>query len=86
MAALAGVPSDVIKRAKTILNSIISDETEKLYKPKKKETEPQPAQISLGDIASNEIIEELKRMDVTSMSAIDTMNELYRLSLKAKEI
>ena len=86
VAALAGVPSDVIKRAKTILNSIISDETEKLYKPKKKETEPQQAQISLGDIASNEIIEELKRMDVTTMTAIDTMNELYRLSLKAKEI
>ena len=32
------------------------------------------------------LVEELKNMDVTTMTAIDAMNTLYRLSLKAKEL
>ena len=85
VAALAGVPNDVIKRAKQILAAIAADETEGLYKPKK--AEPQPdAQIGFGDLAAREILDELKSMDVTTMTAIDTMNTLYKLTLKAKEI
>ena len=85
VAALAGVPGDVIKRAKKILASIANDETDKLYKPKKQETQ-ENGQIGFGDFAAKEIIDELKTMDVTTMTAIDTMNILYKLSQKAKEL
>ena len=37
------------------------------------------------DIAGREILEELKTIDVTTMTAIDAMNKLYQLSNKAKE-
>ena len=86
VAALAGVPGDVIKRAKTILKGIVEGETDKLYKKPKKKDEPQIVQMEFSDMAGREIIEELKNMDVTTMTAIDTMNKLYQLSLKAKEL
>ncbi|MCH5211473.1 MAG: DNA mismatch repair protein MutS [Oscillospiraceae bacterium] len=86
VAALAGVPNEVIKRAKAILNGIVEGETDKLYKKPKKAEAHGSAQMEFGDMAGREIIEELKNMDVTTMTAIDTMNKLYQLSLKAKEL
>lgn len=84
VAALAGVPQDVIKRAKVILKKIVEGDTDKLYKQKK---QPEPeTQIGFEDMAGREIIDELKNMDVTTLTAIDAMNKLYQLSLKAKEI
>lgn len=85
VAALAGVPQEVIKRAKAILKGII--ENEPLYKNQKKTAEPAVSnQIGFEDMAGREIINELKDMDVTTLTAIDAMNKLYQLSLKAKEL
>ncbi|MGN1116285.1 MAG: DNA mismatch repair protein MutS, partial [Candidatus Ornithomonoglobus sp.] len=86
VAALAGLPSEVIKRAKTILKGIIEDNPDKLYKRSKKQPEPASAQIGFEDMAGRELLDELKKMDVTTMTAIDAMNKLYQLSLKAKEL
>ncbi len=84
VAALAGVPQDVIKRAKVILKKIVEGDTDKLYKQKK---QPEPEmQIGFEDMAGRAIIDELKNMDVTTLTAIDAMNKLYQLSMKAKEI
>ncbi|MGM9936434.1 MAG: DNA mismatch repair protein MutS [Candidatus Ornithomonoglobus sp.] len=86
VAALAGLPSEVIKRAKTILQGIIEDNPDKLYKSGKKQPEPVSSQLGLEDMAGRELLDELKMMDVTTMTAIDAMNKLYQLSLKAKEL
>ncbi len=85
VAALAGVPQEVIKRAKTILKKIVSGDTEKLYK-KTEQSEPVNSQMDMEDMAGRQIIEELKAMDVTTLTAIDAMNKLYQLSLTAKKL
>ena len=80
VAALAGVPQEVITRAKEILRSISEgDEIGYSYTP-------QQESFEFDDEQTAQIISELKDMDVTTMTAIDAMNALYKLSLKAKEM
>ena len=80
VAALAGVPQEVITRAKEILISISEgDEIGYSYTP-------QQESFAFDDEQTAQIISELKDMDVTTMTAIDAMNALYKLSLKAKEM
>lgn len=86
VAALAGVPDEVIRRAKAILKNITEGDTQSLYKKTKKVTEQTNDQIGFGDLQGQEILNALKAMDVTTMTAIDAMNTLYKLSLKAKEL
>ena len=85
VAALAGVPDAVIKRAKEILKGIVENDEAMLYKKQNKSIEIDTNQIGFEDIAGREILEELKTIDVTTMTAIDAMNKLYQLSLRAKE-
>ncbi len=80
VAALAGVPQAVIRRAKEILKSISEgDEIGYSYTP----AQETPA---YDENETSEIISQLKDMDVTTMTAIDAMNTLYQLSLKAKDL
>ncbi|MDD6214741.1 MAG: DNA mismatch repair protein MutS [Firmicutes bacterium] len=83
VAALAGVPKPVIKRAKEILKKIESDDIEGAYKIKKSSGET--AQIGFEDNAAHDIFEELKIMDVTTFTPIEALNKLYELTKKAKE-
>lgn len=85
VAALAGVPQEVIRRAKEILKKIENDNVQAAYKPSTKREEPSP-QIGFGEQAALEITEELRQMDVTTFTPIEAMNTLYALSKKAKEI
>lgn len=85
VAALAGVPQEVIRRAKEILKKIENDDMQGAYKEKAKAETPQ-MQMGFGDQAALEIAEELKRMDVTTFTPIEAMNTLYTLSQKAKEL
>ena len=84
VAKLAGVPNDVIKRAKEILAKIESSDGETLKKPIKHCAE-QTAQIGFEDGMADEIYEELKKLDVTTLTPIEAMNTLYELANKAKE-
>ncbi len=85
VAALAGVPREVITRAKEILKKIENDELGEAYKTDKKEEAPQ-AQLGFEEIAAMELVRQIAAMDVTTFTPIEAMNELYKLSLKAKEI
>ncbi len=84
VAALAGVPEAVIKRAKKILENIENKDGVKIKAPKKEE-EP-IAQIGFGEAFNSEIIEELKKIDVTVYTPVEALNKLYELTKKAKEI
>ncbi len=84
VAALAGVPSAVIGRAKKILESIENKEGVKVKNTARQE-EPQ-AQISFGQGFADEIVEELKKLDVTVYTPVEALNKLYELSKRAKEI
>ena len=83
VAALAGVPKEVINGAKKILKKIENDEI--VVEHKEKTDEP-VNQIGFGDGIANAIADELKTMDVTTFTPIEAMNKLFELSQKAKEI
>lgn len=96
VAKLAGVPDMVIDRAKEIANQLLdNDITEKVQsiavdtkgdgKIKKVERldELDMAQMSLFDTVKDEdVINELKEIDISSMTPLDAMNTLYRLQSK----
>ena len=84
VAALAGLPHEVISRAKTVLKKIENDEIIQV-KGTKKEEEP-TAQIGFGDEIANDIKTELKTLDVNTLTPIEAMTELYKLINMAKEI
>lgn len=84
VAALAGVPKEVISGAKKILKKIENDEIVVEHTAKKHEDTSN--QIGFGDSIANEIADELKTMDVTTYTPIEAMNKLYELANKAKEI
>ena len=85
VAALAGVPKEVISNAKKILKSVENDEIS-VQQPKRAETHEIQNQIGFEDNAANEIAEELKGLDVTTLTPIEALNMLYKLTNKAKEI
>ena len=81
VAKLAGVSDDVIKRAKEILASLEDGKDDvKLPKAIKEPT----AQISFEDSTATEILEELKLLDVTTLTPIEALNKLYQLANRAK--
>jgi len=80
VSALAGVPKQVVTRAKEILKQIESGGVEMPEKVQKTD-----AQIDIFDGVASEIFEELKRMDVTTYTPIEALNKLYELANRAKE-
>lgn len=85
VAALAGVPSEVISNAKKILKKIENDDIQGAYKQKKKQRAQEPSgQIGFDDTIASEITDELKLLDVTTFTPIEALNKLYELVNKAK--
>jgi DNA mismatch repair protein MutS len=84
VAALAGVRSEVVKRAKQILKEIDQGGVETAAPIAS--IAVQDDQISLGYMEQCAIIERLKGMDVSTLTPIETMGILYELTQKAKEL
>ena len=83
VAKLAGLPDEVIKRAKEILKKIENDDVANVHKPKKQE-ESEFVQMSFEDSVADDILHELKTLDVTTLTPIEAMTKLYELTNKAK--
>ncbi len=83
VAALAGVPTEVTKRAKEILHMLESDSDELKPHEKATTTVQQGVQLSIGE---SMLAEELRRLDVTTLTPIEALNKLYELVNKAKEM
>ena len=79
VARLAGVSEVVIKRAEKILKSLEAGKLDHTAK-----NDSNDFQMSLQPLENDEIIEELKKTDVTVLTPLEAMNLLYRLSEKAK--
>lgn len=98
VAKLAGVPDLVINRAKEIVeelsegdittrvSEIATKDKVSRKKPKvKKYDEVDIAQMSLFDtVKDDDVLEELKSLDVGNMTPIDALNTIYRLQNKLK--
>ena len=87
VAKLAGLPQSVIDKAKEILEKL--ENADIARKPEGRKNRSYEGQVDLFNIGSrpsqnNEIIEEIKRIDVTTLTPIEAMNVLYKLNLKAK--
>ena len=98
VAKLAGVPDLVINRAKEIVEELSEEDIttrvseiatkDKVSKKKpkvKKYDEVDIAQMSLFDtVKDDDVLEELKNLDVGNMTPIDALNTIYRLQNKLK--
>ena len=95
VAKLAGVPDSVIERAKQIADELSANDitaaarniTVETSHRKKKEKldEVDLAQMSLFDtVKDDDILEELKNVDLGNMTPIDALNKLYELQNKIK--
>lgn len=100
VAKLAGVPDLVIDRAKEIVEELVNEDitirvseiavggkdsgTKKKAKPQKYD-EMDLAQFSLFDtVKDDDVLEELKNIDVGNLTPIDALNTIYRLQNKLK--
>lgn len=96
VAKLAGVPDMVIDRAKEILVQLVdNDILEKVQSIaiEQKDTKHKPvkydevdlSQMSLFDTVTDEdVINELKEIDISTLTPLDALNTLYRLQNKLK--
>ena len=96
VAKLAGVPDSVIERAKQIVEELVANDISETVKniqvdrapAKKKKTkldEVDLEQISLFDtVKDDDILEELKNLDLGNLTPIDALNKLYELQHKIK--
>ncbi len=85
VAKLAGVPDNVIKRAKTILKTL---ENNDLMKPKSvseiPEAEEPEIQMSFESNSREYIMDRLRTVDINTLTPIEAMGLLYELADKAK--
>ncbi|MDO4617021.1 MAG: DNA mismatch repair protein MutS [Lachnospiraceae bacterium] len=95
VARLAGVPEAVLGRAKELVDELSNaditaaiNDLAGVKKPKAKPAhydEVDLSQMSLFDtVKDDDILEELKTLDIPNMTPIDAMNELYRLQNRVK--
>lgn len=96
VAKLAGVPDSVLDRAKELVDELVHTDITSTFKDlaeNSRKTKPQAVhydevdleQISLFDtVQDQDIIEELKNLDITMLTPMDAMNTLYRLQNKLK--
>ncbi len=99
VAKLAGVPDSVIARAKQLVTELsdadisqkakdiaqYSKKLDKLNREYRKVDELEVKQMSLFDtLSDNDIVEEIKNMDIGHITPIDALNTLYKLQGKIK--
>jgi len=86
VAKLAGIPKEVLERAKEILVDLEQGDLsyEKLPKPKHK-PKVQHYQLSIFSAKDNQIAQELKKIDTNKLTPIEALNKLNELKNKAEE-
>jgi len=85
VSALAGLPKEVIKRAKDILSQIDKKDAEDFHVTSMHAENEDDGQIAFSDIANSRIIDAIKELDVTTITPIEAMNKLYELIKMANE-
>lgn len=97
VAKLAGVPDPVINRAKEIIEELVTADitgkvkdiavqgSETKKKTQKKLDEVDLTQFSLFDtVKDDDVLNELKELDISHMTPMDAMNKLYQLQNKLR--
>lgn len=93
VARLAGVPESVLERAKELVDELVDSDitaaVRDLTEPKKKNTvtydQLDMEQMTLMDtVQDDDIIAEIRDLDVSNLTPVDALNVLYRLQNKIK--
>ena len=89
VASLAGLPGTLIARARQIMARLETDDETRgsigqTILDKRKNGGNR--QLALGDLAPMQLVDEIRELDVMSMSPIDALNILFKLSEKARRI
>ena len=83
MAKLAGLPNEVIRRAKEVLATV--EQTAKaLSESNVTPVEKDDTLISFDDCINEQIVEELKAIDINTLSPYEAMSFLYGLQKRLK--
>ena len=77
VAKLAGVPNEVIKRAREVLASV--EKTAKALSTSDKAEEKDDSIITMDDYVNEQILEELKAIDLNTLSPYEAMSFLFSL-------
>ncbi len=83
VAKLAGVPTEIIKRAKEVLRSIEEKAPEKVGEKKTAE-EIQDINLNFDDYFGMEVTNKLKETDVDTLTPIEALNLVYQLKQMLK--
>ncbi len=90
VAKIAGLPRNLIKRANEILYSLEKDKKSDSIKPRKDadalREEKQTMQLGFFDIEKDNLVKELKELDVLNITPLKAMEILYELNEKAREV
>lgn len=86
VAKLAGLPSEVIKRARDILVAVEKSSGELTTSTAKKDNmqDKDDSLISFDDCIQDQVIEELKAVDINTLSPYEAMTFLYTLQKRLK--
>ena len=83
VAKLAGLPNDVIKRAKEILATV--ERTSKTLTTSNSDyVDEKESLITFEDVTEKSVIEDIKKADVNTMTPVEAMNLLFELSNRLK--
>ncbi len=90
VAKLAGVPATVLKRANVIVDELTKNDLAKKAKSITTDVEvrqkDKTAQLSLFSVTGNDdVITELREMDIARLTPIDAINKLYQMQEKIKD-
>jgi DNA mismatch repair protein MutS len=80
VARLAGLPRQVIVRAQEILDTL----EKRARQEKRRVPSSRPLQLPLFTM-EHPVLEELKEIDINSMTPLDALNKLYQLQKKLEE-
>ena len=89
VAKLAGVPENIIKRAKQILENVEQEvQDSKNFGKNSIKSESQVTQLEISDsyLPCQEFVDDLKNIDISVLTPIESMNMLYELVKKANQI
>lgn len=91
VAKLAGLPTDVIKRAKEILEGLEENNSNEINVKNEKIVEEKPVknenyQLDFSTIEKDNFINEVSNYDVLNMTPIDAMNALNNIIKSAREL
>ncbi|HBC97087.1 MAG TPA: DNA mismatch repair protein MutS [Clostridium sp.] len=87
VAKLAGLPDEVLKRAREILNSLEKSSEPKRGKALKKEKNTKSSrQLGFSDVEKESLVKEIQNIDILNMTPMDGFNKLYDIIKRAKSI